>query len=257
MSTRSSAKASGAGGGRWLAADPSKRWAEVFYLAYSPFWILWALCVLVPLALYEHLDEWGYLLVGLAAALPCAVVPLLVPGAADRGRPLAERFWVKANVWMLIFGFVGNYFWTHYFYTLLGAAYTLPSFRLNGVRARAACARRNTQTAAAAKGGSRRFCCVACRRNHRYKHHHTTPTTTTTTKRSSNQVPVPMYLMTHAYFLFYHAASNVLLRRLDGALAGRATPAQRHAARAAAVFALAYATAYMETLTIAHVRERA
>jgi cycloeucalenol cycloisomerase len=34
---------------------------------------------------------------------------------------------------MAIFGFIGNYFWTHYFFNLLGAAYTLPSHRLNGV----------------------------------------------------------------------------------------------------------------------------
>jgi len=37
----------------WLAQNPSKRWAEVFFLAYSPFWILWALCILVPFQLYE------------------------------------------------------------------------------------------------------------------------------------------------------------------------------------------------------------
>jgi cycloeucalenol cycloisomerase len=37
----------------WLAANPSKRWAEVFFLAYSPFWIAWALCILVPFQLYE------------------------------------------------------------------------------------------------------------------------------------------------------------------------------------------------------------
>jgi hypothetical protein len=37
----------------WLAANPSKRWAEVFFLAYSPFWITWALCILVPFQLYE------------------------------------------------------------------------------------------------------------------------------------------------------------------------------------------------------------
>ena len=37
----------------WLAQNPSKRWMEVFYLAYSPFWILWALCILVPFQLYE------------------------------------------------------------------------------------------------------------------------------------------------------------------------------------------------------------
>jgi hypothetical protein len=37
----------------WHASNPSKRWTELFYLAYSPFWILWALCVLVPFQLYE------------------------------------------------------------------------------------------------------------------------------------------------------------------------------------------------------------
>jgi cycloeucalenol cycloisomerase len=42
-----------AGGSLWLASNPSKRWAEVFFLAYSPFWILWALCILVPFHLYD------------------------------------------------------------------------------------------------------------------------------------------------------------------------------------------------------------
>jgi hypothetical protein len=49
--TRSASKA--ASKSVWLAANPSKRWAEVFFLAYSPFWILWALCILVPFQLYE------------------------------------------------------------------------------------------------------------------------------------------------------------------------------------------------------------
>lgn len=37
----------------WLATNPGKRWTEVFFLAYSPFWILWALCILVPFKLYD------------------------------------------------------------------------------------------------------------------------------------------------------------------------------------------------------------
>ena len=37
----------------WLSANPGKRWTEVFFLAYSPFWIVWALCILVPFQLYE------------------------------------------------------------------------------------------------------------------------------------------------------------------------------------------------------------
>lgn len=43
---------------------------------------------------------------------------------------------LQANLWIAIFSFIGNYFWTHYFYRLLGASYTFPSWRLNDVRAR-------------------------------------------------------------------------------------------------------------------------
>jgi len=37
----------------WLAENPSKRWGEIFFLAYSPFWIITLLGVVVPLRLYE------------------------------------------------------------------------------------------------------------------------------------------------------------------------------------------------------------
>lgn len=37
----------------WLPAAPGKRWTEVFFLAYSPFWIVWALGILVPFKIYE------------------------------------------------------------------------------------------------------------------------------------------------------------------------------------------------------------
>ncbi len=67
---------------------------------------------------------------------------------------------MQANVWIAIFSYVGNYFWTHYFYKVLGAAYTLKAHRIN-------------------------------------------------------DVPIVMFLMTHAYFNFYHALSNVLLRRVS------------------------------------------
>ena len=40
---------------------------------------------------------------------------------------------MQANVWIAIFSYIGNYFWTHYFYKLLGASYTFPSWDLNEV----------------------------------------------------------------------------------------------------------------------------
>lgn len=37
----------------WLAPSPGKRWTELFFLAYSPSWIIWCLCILVPFKIYE------------------------------------------------------------------------------------------------------------------------------------------------------------------------------------------------------------
>ena len=71
--------------------------------------------------------------VGLAAALPCAVLPALLHGSNEKGKSWDQQYWVKANVWIAIFSFIGNYFWTHYFYELLGAQYTFPSWHLNKV----------------------------------------------------------------------------------------------------------------------------
>jgi len=68
---------------------------------------------------------------------------------------------------------------------------------------------------------------------------------------SHSQVPITLYFMTHAYFCFYHALSNVCIRRARHATAKHGIWAQR-AATVAVVFLLSYATAYGETFTIAH-----
>ena len=64
-------------------------------------------------------------------------------------------------------------------------------------------------------------------------------------------MPITLYFMTHAYFCFYHALSNLLIRRLSFATQ-RWRPSMQKLATACLVFALSYATAFMETLTIAH-----
>nr|WEU38169.1 cyclopropylsterol isomerase [Paris polyphylla] len=40
---------------------------------------------------------------------------------------------LQANLWIMIFSYVGNYFLTHYFFTVLGASYTFPSWTMNNV----------------------------------------------------------------------------------------------------------------------------
>ena len=87
----------------------------------------------MPFKIYERLGTWGYLSLGVGAALPCVLLPPLLQPAAEAAKPLAQRYWVKANLWIAIFSFIGNYFWTHYFYSVLGASYTFPAHRLNQV----------------------------------------------------------------------------------------------------------------------------
>ena len=62
-----------------------------------------------------------------------------------------------------------------------------------------------------------------------------------------NDVPISMYLMTHAYFMFYHVLSNAALRRIR---TGYVNDAWRFGFECAAVGAMAYSTAFMESLTI-------
>jgi cycloeucalenol cycloisomerase len=161
--------------------------------------MIWALGIVVPIKMYDRFGAWGYLGVGLAAAVPCVALPLLIPGTADSTLPLTSRFWFKASAYIATFSFIGNWFWTHYFYELLGAAYTMP------------------------------------------------PT------HDWNRVPVCMYLLTHAYFCFYHALGNVAQRgaRRAALRAGLGRTGAR-VAQALVVFCLSYATAWGETATIAH-----
>ncbi|KAK2077227.1 hypothetical protein QBZ16_004861 [Prototheca wickerhamii] len=110
----------------FLAPNPAKRWTELFFLAYSPVWITWVLCIL-------GLSEWGYMSIGVTAAAPVVLAPIFLQPKAEREKPWHQRYWVKANAWVAIFGFVGNYLWTHYFYQVLGAAYTFKAHELNQV----------------------------------------------------------------------------------------------------------------------------
>ena len=89
---------------------------------------------LIPVPCWlQHAGKAGYLAIGLGAAIPCIILPWMLEHKADRSKPWFQKYWVKANIWIAIFSFIGNYFWTHYFYTVLGAEYTFPSWRLNEV----------------------------------------------------------------------------------------------------------------------------
>lgn len=96
--------------------QPSKRAYETFVLVYTPFWILAFACI-VAFGLYETFDEWSYMKVCVGLALPFLLQPILLPSAGfnspDSKRPLLERYAFKANFWIAVYSFIGNYWYTH------------------------------------------------------------------------------------------------------------------------------------------------
>lgn len=118
----------------WLPpkSNAAKREFEMFSLHYTAVWI--GVFMLVILwQVYEHYTADSYMLLCVTLALPFLLQPILFPLKAEKCLPIYLRYSFKANVWIAIFSFVGNYWYTHYFYTVLGARYTFPAHRLNDV----------------------------------------------------------------------------------------------------------------------------
>ena len=117
-------------------AEPSKRAYEVFVALYTPIWI-GIFAIVVAFQLYDKFTAWSYFQLCGGLTLPLLLQPILLPGGGssspDAQRPILERYSFKANVWLAVYSFIGNYWYTHYFYSVLKAAYTMPSHRLNNV----------------------------------------------------------------------------------------------------------------------------
>ena len=100
--------------GNWLPepkGNESKHLFEVWALKYSAFWI-GCFAAVVGFRVYEVLDQNGYMYVCGGLALPLLLQPIFMPlGARERSQKLTERYSFKANVWILIFSHIGNYWY--------------------------------------------------------------------------------------------------------------------------------------------------
>jgi cycloeucalenol cycloisomerase len=116
--------------------EPSKYAYEMYQTFYSPIWMA-IFGIIVIFQLYETWSAREYNLYLFLLALPCVLQPILIPSAffssPDAKRPLKERYATKANIWLAVYAFIGNYWYTHYFYSVLKANYSMPSTRLNNV----------------------------------------------------------------------------------------------------------------------------
>jgi hypothetical protein len=92
--------------------QPSKYAYEKFCAYYSPIW-MFVFFVIVAFQLYEDFTATTYNLVCLGCALPFLLQPIVYPSASfnspDADRPITERYSTKANVWLAVYSFIGNY----------------------------------------------------------------------------------------------------------------------------------------------------
>ena len=102
--------------------NPDKAWVEKCFLAYTPVWMaLMALMMFTGWA-----GTWGnaaLLAHSLVVALPVLLIPAFLARRHPSHLPWHQRYWFKANVYLAIFSFIGNYFGSAYFFDVLGMAY--------------------------------------------------------------------------------------------------------------------------------------
>ncbi len=113
----------------WFSENPDKAWVEKFFLLYSPVWM----ASMAMMMLTGWGAVWGdtaMLLHAFATAMPAFIIPMLV-ARRYTDKPWHQSYWFKANLYIFIFGFFGNYFGSEYFFDVLGMVYTYPNITSN------------------------------------------------------------------------------------------------------------------------------
>jgi cycloeucalenol cycloisomerase len=108
------------------SSDPDRAWAERFFLAISPLWMIAVATVIIA----NLLPGWGagaYLAFACVLAAPAAVGPLVARRSIWAGGLRRPAYWLKFNVWIAIVVVFGTYIGTAYFVDLMGMRYGFPS----------------------------------------------------------------------------------------------------------------------------------
>ena len=108
-----------------FSPNSDKAWVEKLFLLYSPVWML-----LMAIMMVTGWDKsWGnipLLLHGAVVALPVFFLPLILHKKYSE-KKWTESYFLKVNIYLLVFGFWGNYAGSEYFFDLLGMVYHYPN----------------------------------------------------------------------------------------------------------------------------------
>ena len=191
---------------KWLSTNPDKAFAEKLYLVFLP--IFFAYNALIQSMGWLDVGDFGHVVQNFCMWVPyCLLLPAWL--RRDSGIPWHRSYWFKFNLYMAVWIFYATYFHTEYFFELLGMRYRFPEVSLyfDSVLIGP-----EEETAAA----------------------------------TWQKVPVGMYLNSVAFFIVYHTAAVVCMRRVRNLTTGFAA-APRRVAWFAIVGATALFFAWAET----------
>jgi cycloeucalenol cycloisomerase len=190
----------------WLSPNPDKAWAERLYLLFIA--VFFGYNAAIQALGWLDTSTFWHVAQNLGMWLPYCV---LLPAWLRRRSGVAWRdaYWFRLNVWMAVWVFFATYFHTEYFFEVLGLRYRFERVTLYFDSALV-----GPDEATAAAG--------------------------------FQKVPVGMYLNTMAFFIVYHTAAVVCMRRVRAFTLAWA-PGARRAAWVGIVAATALFFAWAET----------
>lgn len=112
---------------RWFSANESKAWGEKFFLVYSPIWMAF-MGLTMAAGWVKVWGDVGFMFQACVVALPLFLYPLLF---RKENTSITGTYWFKANVYIFVFSFFGNYVGSEYFFDVLGMVYHYPSIQWN------------------------------------------------------------------------------------------------------------------------------
>lgn len=192
--------------GYWFSKNPDKAWAEKFFLVFIP--IFFAYNAIVQKMGWLDVGNFWHITQNLCMWLPyCVLLPWWL--RRDSGIPWHQSYWFKFNVYIGVFVFFVTYFHTEYFFDVLGMRYNFPKVTL--------------YFDSALLGPDE-----------------------ATALAQHKKVPPGMYLNSIAFFIVYHTASVICMRRIRS-LTPHAAPTLKRLFWIVTVTATAYFFAWAET----------
>jgi cycloeucalenol cycloisomerase len=192
--------------GYWFSKNPDKAWAEKYFLLFIP--LFFGYNAFIQKVGWLDVGNFWHIAQNLIMWLPyCVLLPLWL--RRDSGISWNRSYWFKFNVYMTVYVFFATYFHTEYFFEVLGIRYRFPKVDL--------------YFDSALLGPDE-----------------------ATAYEQFKKVPLGMYFNAIAFFIVYHTASVVCMRRVR-TLTLSAPATLRHLFWVVTVAATAYFFAWAET----------